>query len=112
MPKCGCVLEDHVLAVKTGKSPSRDPKPCNGKHGNTKRSSRDRNLSDQPAVLRQLLLMMRRVNHATRSQEQQRLEERVRDEMKQSAYPRPEPQCEDHVPKLREGGICQHFLDV
>jgi len=52
------------------------------------------------------------VNHAARAQEQQRLEERVRDEMERARDVRADAERGDHEPKLRNRRVREHALDV
>src|ERR1041385_9360614 len=55
---------------------------------------------------------MTTVNHRACAHEQQRLEERVRDEMEHANRHAADAEAHHHVTELRDGGICEYALDV
>ena len=63
-------------------------------------------------MLPQVLLARQRVNHRARSEEQQRLEERVRVEMEDAGRVGADAHRQEHVAELRDGRVRQHALDV
>ena len=52
------------------------------------------------------------MNHRAGAQEQQALEERVRDQVEQPGDPAADAEGEHHVAELADGGVGQHALDV
>ncbi len=83
-----------------------------GERGNAHRHKRPRHVNPQPAHLSHVLLAADAVNHRTRREEQQALEERVRHQMEDARRERSHATRHEHIAKLRNGGVSQHFLDV
>ena len=52
------------------------------------------------------------VNHRAGAQEQQALEERVRDQVEQAGDPAAQAEGEHHVAELADRGVGEHALDV
>ena len=63
-------------------------------------------------MLPDVLLLMAAVNHRAGAEEQQRLEERVRDEMEHAHRHAADAQAHHHVAELRNGGVSEDALDV
>ena len=59
-----------------------------------------------------VLLAAHGVNHRTRTEEQQRLEKRVREHVEDSGGKCSDAERKEHVAKLRDGGIGEYALDV
>ena len=72
----------------------------------------DRDLLPQAAVEAHVLLVVHRVDHRARAQEQQRLEEGVREQVEHRRAERADARGEEHVAELRAGRIGDHALDV
>ena len=66
----------------------------------------------KPAHVAHVLFAAETVNHRARPQEQQRLEEGVRHEVKDSSDVVGDTAGHEHVSELRNGGIRQHLLDI
>ena len=85
--------------------------------GNRKRSDEERPVRDgqvalESAHVADVLLAVHRVNHGARSQEQQRLEERVGIEVEDTCAEGTHAHREEHQAELRDRGIRQDALDV
>ena len=63
-------------------------------------------------TMRVMIGMMHRVNHRASTEEQQRFEERVRDQVEHASGVCAAAHRHEHVPQLRDGGVRQHLLDV
>ena len=81
-------------------------------HADQHRQRGDRHLAKQATHLGHLLFVMAAGDHAAGAEEHQRLEERMRDEMKQTRRPAADSQAEHHVAELADRRIGEHFLDV
>ena len=72
----------------------------------------DRDLLRQAAHPAHVLLVVDGVDHRSRIEEQQALEEAVRHEVEDGRRPGPHPERGEHVAQLRQGGVGEHALDV
>ena len=54
----------------------------------------------------------KRVNHAARAQEEQRLEERVRHQVEDAGRKSAHADAQEHVSELRNRGVGENFLDI
>ena len=100
--------QDGVLAVPTAEE--RDA--GNRQHANQHGDGSDLHPGIQAAHFRHLLLVMAAMNDAAGAEEEQRLEESVRDEMEQPCHPAADAKRQHHVAELADGRVGQHLLDV
>ena len=63
-------------------------------------------------VVRRVIGSVHREDHRTRAKEQQRLEERVRHQMKDAGGIRAHAHADEHVAQLRDRRVRENFLDV
>ena len=56
-------------------------------------------------AVRAVIRHVHRMNHRARAQKEQRLEERVRHQMEDARAVRSDPDTDEHVAKLRHGGV-------
>ena len=63
-------------------------------------------------AVRAVIRHVHRMNHRARAQKEQRLEERVRHQMEDARAVRSDPDTDEHVAKLRHGGVGENLLDV
>src|SRR6266568_8713784 len=107
-PKKGVPLkrmpQDLVFAEKPGQR--RDS--CNRQRCGGEGLCRRRNLVPEAAHFLQILFPGHRVNDAASAEEQQRFEERMRHQVKDSRGESTHAQGEKHISKLADGGIRQH----
>src|ERR1035437_2278807 len=73
---------------------------------------RSRDAPSQVAHVAQVLLAAQRVNHRTRTKEEQRLEECVREHMEDACRKRTDAERQEHISQLRNGGVGKYALDV
>ena len=107
-PEAESRADDHVLAVPAAQEWSaRD-----GKHADQHRDRGDLHLGEEAAHLPQVLLVMAAVDDAAGTQEQERLEEGVREEVQQPGNPAADTQRQHHVAELRAGREREYALDV
>ena len=66
----------------------------------------------QAAHFAQVLFAGERVDDAARAEEEQRFEERVRHQVKNTGGKRAYAQSQEHVAELADSGISENFLDV
>ncbi len=102
------VPQNQVLTPETRKG--RDPAQRQRRQQVTDR--RDGHLLRQPTVLAQRLLVVHRVDHRARPQEEARLEEGVRGQVEQTRHISPDSQGHDHIPQLTHRRVGQYLLDV
>ncbi len=100
--------QDLVLAEESGQR---------GHAGNRNRADqerpvRDRQFLPEAAHVPDVLLAVQRVNHCAGTEEEQRLEERMRVEMEDAGAERADAHRQEHVAKLRDRRIREHALDV
>ncbi len=100
--------EDLVLAEEPGERRHAG----NRDRANEERPVGDRQVLLQPTHVADVLLAVERVNDGAGAQEQQRLEERVRVEMKDAGGKGADPHRQEHVAELRDGRVGEHALDV
>ena len=100
--------QNRVLAEKSGQRRN----ARNRDRRDHERPRRDRNLAPQRAHLAHVLLAGHRVDHAARTEEEQRLEERVGHQVENAGGERAHAQRQEHVAELADRGIGQHALDV
>ena len=100
--------QDLVLAEETGQQGH----ARNRKRADEERPVRDRELALEPAHAAKILLASQCVNHGAGSEEQQRLEECVRVEMKDPGAECADAHRQEHVAELGDGRIREDPLDV
>ena len=66
----------------------------------------------RPPILRHVLLVVAAVDDAAGAEEEQGLEERVREQVEQARRPAADAQGEHHVAELADRRVGQHLLDV
>ena len=71
-----------------------------------------RDLLAQPAHLAHVLLAAHGVDHRARAEEQQALEEAVREQVEDAGRPGPGAERHEHEAQRRDGGVGDHLLDV
>ena len=106
-------LEDRILRVKPCEPEhARDADPGDRQRPRDHGPEGNRDLFTQRPIIAHVLLMVHRVDHRSRAEKQQRLEESVGEKVE---HRRPERACasgEEHVAKLRAGRIGDDALDV
>ena len=112
----------HSTCGRSREGPEQDlvlaEEPGQRRHaGNRERADQERPVGDrqvllQPAHVPQVLLAGERVNDRAGSEEQQRLEERVRVEMEDAGGVRADAHRQEHVAELRHRRVREHALDV
>ena len=94
------------------KKPANGGEPGDGKDRRGHGPESDGEFLAKAAHLAHVLLAAHGVNDGAGGEEEQRLEERVRDEMKDGRGVGRDAAGEEHVAELRNGGVCEHALDV
>ena len=94
------------------------PKPCEWRHTRNCQPTDDErggsywHRDPERAHLPNVLFVVHPMNDRTRAQEQQRLEERMSDHMKDRSYVCSRTDRKEHVTQLADGRIGQHSFDV
>ena len=101
-------LEDRVLGPVTGEERHAGDREAADPHADIG----DRHLAPDAAHLAHVLLVAHRVDHRSGAQEQQRLEEGVRDEVEDRRLIGGGARGDEHVAELGAGGVGDHTLDV
>jgi hypothetical protein len=83
-----------------------------GQGGDSHGGGSDGHLLAQAAHLAHVLFLVHAVDHRTRAQEQQRLEEGVGHEMEDGGDVAPEPGGQEHEAELGHRRVGEHLLDV
>ena len=81
-------------------------------HAEQEPAVRPRDLLPQPAHLVRVLLVVHGQDHGARAEEEQRLEEGVRDHVEDRGGVRTAAGREEHVAELAHGRVREHLLDV
>ena len=106
-------LEDRVLRPEAGEADPRDTADAGDRQrADDHHPEGDRDLLPQRAVVTHVLLVVHRVDHAARAEEQQRLEEGVGEQVEHRRAVSADARGEEHVAELRAGRISDHALDV
>jgi hypothetical protein len=106
-------LDNRVFRIETGKAADADY----ANSGNRQRACHhcpegQRDRFTQAAIITHVLLVMHRVNDRTGAQEEQSLEEGMREQMEHGHTIGPAARCKEHVSELRTGRIGDDALDV
>ena len=114
-------LDDRVFRQEPGKADGR-AKEGKDKARDTHTGDRQRTQHHRPegigdllaqvAVVHHVLLVMHRMDHRTGAKEQQRLEERVREQVEHRRRIHANTGRHEHIAQLRTGRIGNHALDV
>src|SRR5205814_4300217 len=102
------LAENFIFAEKSGEGKN----PRDGQRRDPKRSRGNRNLLPQAAHLANVLIAGHRVDHAARPKEQQRFEESMSHQVKDSGGEGAHTQGEEHVSELADGGVGENLLNV
>ncbi len=102
-------VQNFVLAPEAGEE---QRKSAQRQHADGIRRERHRHELLQPAHAANVLLLVAAVDHRAGAQEQQRLEERVRDQMEHADRHAADAQAHHHVTELRNRGVSEDAFDV
>ena len=100
--------EDLILAEETGEKREATDRQPPGHH----RGKGDRHILLQSAHPADVLFFVHSVNDGTRAEKEERLEEGVSDDVKDTGSDRPDSAGEEHITELGDGRVGQHLLDV
>ena len=100
--------EDRVLAVPAAEERGAG----DGEHAHQHGEGGDLHLGIEAAHLEHVLLVMAAVDDAAGAEEEQGLEEGVREQVEQARGPAADAQAEHHVAELADGRVGEHLLDV
>ncbi len=100
--------QDRVLGEEAGEAGDAGDGKRRDQHG----AEGDLDLLAQRAHVLHLLLAAHGVNHRAGSEEEQRLEERVREDVEDAGGKRANAERQEHVAELRNRRVRQHALDV
>ena len=103
-----CRVEDGVFGEKAGEG----REPGDGQHSRGHGPESDWQFFAQAAHLAQVLLATHGVNDGAGGEEEQRLEERVHDQMEDGCRVGRDAAGKEHVAELRDGGVGEYALDV
>ena len=102
-------FEDAVLRPEAGEE---DRETAQRQHADGIGDERERHVDFEAAHAANVLLLVAAVNHRARAEEQERLEEGVRDEVEHADGDAAEAEAGHHVAELRDGGVGEDALDV
>jgi hypothetical protein len=94
------------------KNPANGGMPHSARPADHHRDVGDRHVLAQSAHVAHVLVVVHGDDHGPCTQEQQRLEERVRHEVEHAARVRRDTERDGHVAELRERRVGDHALDV
>src|SRR5215472_391347 len=100
--------EDGVFAPEAGERRN----ASNGEGGDQESPEGDGRVFFDPTHVTHILLAVTGVNDAAGAQEEQGFEERVRHQMPDSGGECSDSDAEEHVPKLRNGGVRENLFDI
>ena len=101
-------LDDGVLGVEAGGE--REPGQREGADGH--HGGRERDMAAQAAHVADVLLVVHRVDDGAGAEEQERLEEGVREEVEDAGRVGADAEADEHIAELRAGRIGDNALDV
>ena len=101
-------LEDHVLGIEAGE----EREACQRQRADPHHRIGERDLLPDAAHVAKVLLVRQRVDHRSRTKEQQRLEEGVCRQVEHRRRIGRHAGRKEHVAKLRAGRIGDHPLDI
>ena len=100
--------QDLVLREEAGEERDAGDREAAHQHGHVRPGQQ----LAQPAHLAQVLLAGERVDQRARAEEQERLEERVGEDVEDARAERADPAGQEHVAELAHGRVGEHALDV